>query len=93
MKKLLSISTAGLLSCYLPVAQGLEVYNDGTSSMDFKGNLSVYYIKSGDEAEINDGFSRYTFDLKHEMKEVSRVEKTGKHFTIHLSDGYYYLEV
>lgn len=67
MKKVLSLSAAGLLSCYLPVAQGLELYNDEKSSVDFKGNLSVYYIKSGNTTEINDGFSRYLFDLRHQL--------------------------
>lgn len=68
MKKLLSISTVGLLSCYLPVAQSVEIYNNDETRFDFNGNLSVYYLKSGETAEINDGFSRYTFDVKHHMK-------------------------
>lgn len=69
MKKFLSIILIGLLSCYLPVAQGLELFNNEKSRLDFKGNLSVYYIDNGESSEINDGFSRYTFDMAHQMKD------------------------
>ena len=69
MKKLLSIAATGLLSCYLPVAQGLELFNDEDNTLDFKGNLSVYYIQSGDTAEVNDGFSRYSFNMSHQLKD------------------------
>lgn len=68
MKKLLSIAFSGALSCYLPTVQALELYNDEKSSLDFKGNLSVYYIENGDVSEINDGFSRYTFDMSRKLK-------------------------
>ncbi|KGJ97917.1 porin [Colwellia psychrerythraea] len=51
-----------------PITHSLELFNDGESALDFKGNLSVYYIKSGETAEINDGFSRYTFDMTHQLK-------------------------
>jgi len=52
-----------------PIAHSLELFNNGESALDFKGNLSVYYIKSGETAEINDGFSRYTFDMSHQLKD------------------------
>jgi outer membrane protein N len=69
MKKLLSITSVALLSGYLPVAQALELFNDEKSRLDFKGNLSIYYIDNGESSEINDGFSRYTFDMAHQMKD------------------------
>ena len=68
MKKFLSLATASLLTCYLPIAQSLELFNDDKSRLDFSGNLSVYYIHGEDDSAINDGFSRYTFDISHQMK-------------------------
>lgn len=69
MNKLLPITFMAIISCYFPVAQGLELFNDNKSTLDFTGNLSVYYINSGDITEVNDGFSRYTFDMSHQMKD------------------------
>jgi predicted porin len=68
MIKITSLATVVLMASFVPVAHGLELFNNGESSLDFKGNLSVYYIKNGETAEINDGFSRYTFDMSHQMK-------------------------
>ncbi|ALO34591.1 hypothetical protein CMT41_07580 [Colwellia sp. MT41] len=69
MHKITSLTTVALLASFMPVAQGLELFNNDKSRLDFKGNLSVYYINSGETAEINDGFSRYTFSLSHQMKD------------------------
>lgn len=68
MNKLISITTTAVLSCYLPAAYSLSLYNDEKSTLDFTGNLSVYYVNSDGTSEVNDGFSRYTFDMSHKMK-------------------------
>ena len=69
MNKITSLATAALLTSFIPVTQALELFNDEQSRLDFKGNLSVYYIRSDETAEINDGFSRYTFDMSHQLKD------------------------
>lgn len=49
--------------------QAIEMYNDDELAMNFKGNLSVFYLRdSNGESEINDGFSRYLFDMKRQIK-------------------------
>jgi len=51
-----------------PIAQSLELFKNDKTSLDFNGNLSVYYLKSNDHEEVNDGFSRYIFDMSHHVK-------------------------
>ncbi|RHW74991.1 porin [Colwellia sp. RSH04] len=53
----------------LPTAQGLELYNNGKSTFDLEGNLSIYYLRNKDFEEVNDGFSRFYFDFSHKMKD------------------------
>ncbi len=65
-KTILSAAVSTLL--LVPTAYGLELYNNGKSALDFKGNLSIYYLQSGDFEEVSDGFSRYYFDFSHKMK-------------------------
>lgn len=61
----ISLSAAIVIS---PVAQSLELFKNEKTTLDFNGNLSVYYLKSNDHEEVNDGFSRYLFDMSHNIK-------------------------
>jgi len=51
-----------------PIARSLELFKNDKTDFNFNGNLSVYYLKSNDHEEVNDGFSRYIFDLSHKIK-------------------------
>lgn len=68
MKNYIASALTGITLSFASTVQSIELYNDEKTSFDFKGNLSVYYLENGDVSEINDGFSRYVFDLKHELK-------------------------
>ena len=56
------------LGTYVPTATSLEIFKSDKTTFNFSGNLAVYYLKNHDTAEVNDGFSRYVFDISHNMK-------------------------
>lgn len=69
MNKFILLGTAIFMGCIIPKVEAIELFNNEKTTLDFKGNLSVYYIQNGEVSEINDGFSRYTFDMSHKMKD------------------------
>ena len=60
------ISTVFLIST---TAHSMELFNDEKSTFDFNGNLSAYYLKGDDYEKIDDGFSRFIFDMSHQLKD------------------------
>lgn len=67
--KLLALTTICTLCTFAPKANSLELFQNEKTALAFTGNLAVYYLRSNDSDEVNDGFSRYTFDLSHNMKD------------------------
>ncbi|MCW8864859.1 MAG: porin [Colwellia sp.] len=67
--QLLVLTTILALIAFVPSANSLEVYKNEKTALNFSGNLAVYYLKNDDTQEVNDGFSRYVFDLSHNMKD------------------------
>lgn len=68
MKGLFTLVLALLILCTPPAAQSLALYKDDKTDFNLNGNLSVYYLKSKDHDEVNDGFSRFVLDLSHQIK-------------------------
>ncbi len=69
MKRILSLATAFLSSIVaIPVCSAVELYGDEKTKVLFSGNLSAYYLKSDGASQVDDGFSRYYFDMAHEIK-------------------------
>ncbi len=67
--QLLKLITILTLCLFVPITNGLEVFQNEKTTFNFSGNLAVYYLKNSDTQEVNDGFSRYVFDLSHNMKD------------------------
>ena len=68
-KQILALTTLSALYSFAPVANSLEVFKNEKTTFNFTGNLAVYYLKNSETQEVNDGFSRYVFDLSHNMKD------------------------
>jgi predicted porin len=63
------ISALLITTClYSTSSQGIELYKNDKTMLNFDGNFSVYYLKNDTYEEVNDGFSRYIFDLSHNIK-------------------------
>mgnify|MGYP000408281064 CR=1 FL=1 len=66
---LAALSALSALCSYAPEANSLEVFNNDKTAFNFSGNLAVYYLRNDELDEVNDGFSRYIFDISHNMKD------------------------
>ena len=56
------------LSTFAPIANSVELFKNEKTSISLNGNLSIYYLNNGEVEEISDGFSRYMFDMSHNLK-------------------------
>ena len=67
-KQFISSMIISTLYSFSPIANSLEIFKNEKTTFDFSGNLAVYYLKNAETQEVNDGFSRYVFDLSHNIK-------------------------
>ena len=67
--QLLALTAISTLCAFVPEANSLEVFKNEKTAFNFSGNLAVYYLRNDETQEVNDGFARYVFDLKHNMKD------------------------
>ena len=77
LKKSLYISSLLVLNIFS--ASAVELYNGDKSAINFEGNLGVYFLRNVEgESEVNDGFSRYLFDMnrsiKHNWQAIGKLE-------------------
>lgn len=63
-----TLTALAALSAFVPTANSIELFENEKTSVDFNGNLSIYYLNNGEVEEVNDGFSRYLFDMSHHIK-------------------------
>lgn len=72
-RQLLALTTLSALCSFVPKAHSIEVFNNDKTAFNFSGDLSVYYLRSNELDEVNDGFSRYIFDISHNIKDDWKV--------------------
>ena len=64
-----SLIATAFIACTSLSSQAIEIYNDEKTSLNFEGNLAVFYLRNSEGlSEVNDGFSRYLFNMDHRLK-------------------------